>query len=399
MLIAASAYWAVPYAIELFTTHATQVAAARVWTGTESRATLANGFWLNNVWGWAYPAFYPYAHWYQQFPLVFVKYLLPIAAFASLGLGGLRAAGREASRLRLIVASSIVALALVLLSTGTRFPGSFIFGLLYALPYGWLLQEPGRFLFGTGLAYAVLIAIGVESATTHLGVTTDGEAHGAVNAVARGRRRFPLAAVVGVAVLLGPGLPLMTGALVPGAHSELPSDHVAVPGYWQTMSSFVNHDAPSGNLLVLPEDDFYQMPYTWYYGADTFITDTISRNVIDPVDQGYLPASKELVNAVGLLQQSVLAHDWQQAIAVARALDTRDLLVRGDIESSFPSRDIADPAKLASALVTDPAIRLVDQAGPLEIVRLPSTARTADAPGDGELARAIPATALAPATE
>ena len=30
------------------------------WTWTEGRATLANGFWLNNDWGWNYAAYYPF---------------------------------------------------------------------------------------------------------------------------------------------------------------------------------------------------------------------------------------------------------------------------------------------------------------------------------------------------
>jgi glycosyltransferase involved in cell wall biosynthesis/O-antigen/teichoic acid export membrane protein len=367
VLVAASAYWMVPYVIQLVTTGAAQVGAGLTWTWTEGRATLANGFWLNNSWAWAYPAYFPYAHWYQQFPLVFVKYLLPVAAFASLGLGGLRVAGRDTRRLRLIAASSAVALALVLLSTGTRFPGAFIFNLLYSLPYGWLLQDPGRFLFGTSLAYAVLIAVGLEGATSNFGATAEGEIRGAVDAGARARRRFPLAPIVGIAVLVLPGLPLMTGALIPGARSGFPSDHVAVPGYWETMATFVDHDAPPGNLLVLPEDDFYQMPYTWYYGADGFITDMISRNVVDPTGQGYSPASSQLLRAVGLLQQSLLAHDWRQVMAVAQVLDTRDFLVRGDIEYRFQSRDIANPATLASALVADPDVRLVAQTGPLDL--------------------------------
>ena len=57
------------------------------------------------------------------------------------------------------------------------------------------------------------------------------------------------------------------------------------------MASYLNSWAPPGNLLVLPEDDFYQMRYTWgYYGADGFITGLIARNVVDPVAQGYSPA-------------------------------------------------------------------------------------------------------------
>ena len=61
----------------------------------------------------------------------------------------------------------------------------------------------------------------------------------------------------------------MTGAIAPDHRPVLPSTHVSVPAYWTAMASYLNGSAPPGNLLVLPEDDFYQMPYTWgYYGAD-----------------------------------------------------------------------------------------------------------------------------------
>ena len=77
------------------------------------------------------------------------------------------------------------------------------------------------------------------------------------------------------------------------------------------MASYLNGSAPPGNLLVLPQDDFYQMPYTWgYYGADGFIRNLIARNVVDPVAQGYTPGQQELIGAVHLVQQGLLTHDW-----------------------------------------------------------------------------------------
>ncbi len=87
----------------------------------------------------------------------------------------------------------------------------------------------------------------------------------------------------------------MTGAIAPDHRPVLPSTHVRVPGYWTAMASYLKASAPPGNLLVLPEDDYYQMPYTWgYYGADTFITDLIARHVVDAVSQGYAPSQQEL---------------------------------------------------------------------------------------------------------
>ena len=158
--------------------------------------------------------------------------------------------------------------------------------------------------------------------------------------------RLAAVGAVGAAVL-APGFPLMTGAIAPDHRPVLPSTHVSVPAYWTAMASYLNRSAPPGNLLVLPQDDFYQMPYTWgYYGADGFITDLIARNVVDPVAQGYAPASQELAGAVSLVQQGLLAHDWPSVQRTLAAIGTPLLLVRGDVNAAFPGRHITSPAAL-----------------------------------------------------
>ena len=122
---------------------------------------------------------------------------------------------------------------------------------------------------------------------------------------------------------------------------------------------------------MLPEDDFYQMPYTWgYYGADSFITGLIARHVVDPVAQGYAPAPQELRGAVRLVQQGLLAHDWPSVQRTLAAIGTPLLLVRGDVNAAFPGRHITPPAALDRALGEDKGIRLVHRAGKLELFAL-----------------------------
>ena len=163
----------------------------------------------------------------------------------------------------------------------------------------------------------------------------------------------------------------MTGAVAPDHRPLLPSTHVSVPAYWTAMASYLNGSAPPGNLLVLPEDDFYQMPYTWgYYGADSFIRNLIARNVVDPVAQGYAPAQQELIDAVHLVQQGLLAHDWPSVRRTLTAIGTPLLLVRGDVNAAFPGRHITPPAALDRALREDPGMRLVHRAGKLELFAL-----------------------------
>lgn len=372
----ASCYWLVPTLLQLKIEATATLASPASWIWTEGRATLANGFWLNNSWGWNYSQYYPFASSYDKFPLLILKFLLPVTAFGFLAVPRLHGAPDVAARrVRLGIAASATALCLVLLSTGTRFPGALIFDPLYKLPLGWLLREPGRFLMLAGLACSVLFALTIEAVWEMLSSSAPGGARRGLSALHRsGARLAAVSATVGAAVL-APGFPLITGAIAPSHRPVLPPTHVRVPGYWAAMASYLKTSAPPGNLLALPEDDYYQMPYTWgYYGADTFITDLIARPVVDAVGQGYAPSQQELTNAVGLVQQGLIAQDWPSVQRTLTAIGTPLLLVRGDVNAAFPGRDITPPAALAAALGEDKGMRLVHRAGKLELFALRKSA-------------------------
>ena len=369
LLALASSYWFVPTVFQLKIDATSTLSNPSSWISTEGRATLANGFWLNTGWGWKFPEYFPYAGAYDKFPLLILKFLLPIAAFGFLALTRFqRANGVVARRGRLGIAASATALFLILLSTGTRLPGALVFDPLYKLPLGWLLREPGRFLILAGLACSVLLALTTEAACERLNSFEPGTVWRWRSALHRPELRLAAVGVaLGVAVL-APGFPLLTGAVAPDHRPQLPSTHVSVPAYWTAMASYLNGSAPPGNLLVLPDDDFYQMPYTWgYYGADGFIKDLIARNVVDPVAQGYAPAQQELIDAVRLVQQGLLTHQWSSVQRTLAAIGTPLLLVRGDVNAAFRGRHIAPPAALERALREDKDMRLVGHFGKLEL--------------------------------
>ena len=371
LLALASAYWLVPTVLQLKTAATSTLATQSSWTWTQGRATLANGFWLDNDWGWKFAAYFPYASAYGKFPLLILKFLLPIGAFGFLALarfsGGI---GVTARRARLGIAASATALFFILLSTGTRLPGAIVFDPLYGLPLGWLLREPGRFLILGGLAYSVLLALTTEAACERLKSFEPGAVWPWRSVFHRLGVRLAAVGAAGAAVL-APGFPLMTGAIAPVHRPQLPSVRVSVPAYWMAMAHYLNGSAPPGNLLVLPQDDFYQMPYIWgYYGADGFIRNLIARNVVDPIAQGYAPGQQELISAVRLVQQGLLAHDWPSVQRTLGAIGTPLLLVRGDVNAAFPRRHITPPAALERALREDKDMRLVHRFGKLELFGL-----------------------------
>ena len=358
--VAVSAYWIVPAFNQLAGSTHIDFAPIASWIWTEGRATIANALWLNTFWGWPHPEYFPFAAAYSSPPLSLMRFIPAALAFSALMVSWSPSPdGRRALTARATVLAATIALGLIFLSTGTNPPGSSAFDVLYALPLGWLLREPGRFLVAADLMYAVLIAIAIDRIMD----TLPGWARVALDKSHVGKAGIPL---VASALILIPGLPLATGSALPDKRPILPSFHVSMPAYWTDMAAYINRPGRQGAVLVMPPDDFYQMPYRWgYYGTDDFITNLMSRPVLLPTAQAYFPPSPQLLGVVDLTTNAIVANDWPLAGSLMQALGASSVLVRRDLSPSFPGRTIQSPTGVAAALSVAPNFTLARASGPL----------------------------------
>jgi len=378
LLLLLSAYWIVPGTLQATTAATALLSGIDTWSFTEVRATLSNAFWLNTHWTWLHSDYVPYAVNYGQFPLRFLIYVLPAAVLGVLcirrlwiGIESRFANDGLAVALPLIVGSLLV----IYLSTGTRFPAGPVFTWLYGLPYGWILREPGRFLVVAALAYSLLAGILVTHLLRLSQLRWDQVWAPATHHLARGIRLMTSSRSPGVIALVSlsslaivTSYPFITGEVIPDDRGKfLPSAHVNFPGYWQSMADYINSpDRKDGALLVLPVDDFYQMPYRFgFYGAETFIPNLIDRHVLLPVPQGYFNATPGLAPAVGLTADYLRNHDWVSASRTLSVLQVAYVLVRGDIDQ-FPGRQIDLPQNYRD-LALDPHLVLQKSFGPLSL--------------------------------
>ncbi|MDA8331925.1 MAG: hypothetical protein M0027_12150 [Candidatus Dormibacteraeota bacterium] len=368
LMIAASSYWLVPALLALREASVVTLSPLSAWTWTEGRSTVTNALWLNTAWGWKYPIYFPYASGFSQFPLVLVRLGVPSLAFLALAMPPTCLNGRK---LRATGAIALGTLTVVFLSTGTNPPGNLIFNLLYHLPYGWLLREPGRFLMAAALGYGLMAGVLLDGARRFRSPSV--RSRGQVRALPE--IRIPsiwLGMACGAVVLTAAGTyPLWTGAIVPGPRPPFPSSHVTVPRSWNLMANWLNSSSsPPGAVLVMPPDDFYAMPYTWYYGAEGFITDLIGRHVVDPTPQSYDLVSHELLSATHLEAEAIAQGAWTEGARLLDAMDTPIVLVRGDVVANFPGRSIISPGLLSRQFRRDPLMRQVHRDGPLSVFAL-----------------------------
>jgi arabinofuranan 3-O-arabinosyltransferase len=217
----------------------------------------------------------------------------------------------------------------------------------------------------TSLFYSILIAIAVQRVQRLTSEVLSRRSWRRVGTVVQAAF-----VVVLVALVLAPGYPIATGAVVSDSGALAPS-HVNLPDYWSRMAAQIDRAPTNGSVLVLPPDDFYQMPFTWgFYGSDGFILNLIHRHVVMPVREGYFPSSRQLADVASLTADSILKKNWTLTKRLMGTMRTSVVLVREDIDSTFRGRQILSPRAITAALVDAPNFRLIAKEGPLKAFEL-----------------------------
>lgn len=379
LVVTMSAYWIVPSIIvfshQVISLH---TLANNSWETAENRATLANAFWLNTVPLWHVHVYYLFSGAYSKFPLVVLRYGLAIGAFSALLfvprlLHSVYLVDRVEARL--ISLAAVSAVIVILVSTGTNSPGNILFDLLYRLPFGWLLQVPGRFLYLAGFAYAILVAV-LGDRLLHVSA---GVGYGKwIDSLSFNKLKGFTVFVCIIVAILSPVYPEFTGAVIPthavkvkGKEVHYPSDQVKFPAYWLSMAKYLNSRAEKGSVILLPPHEGYLVPRTWYYGNTSFIQNLLNRFVIDPsASAGYENFGSNVVEAPALIAAAVVSGDWSEVSKIMGSLDAHFLLVSGDVVSSGYNRDLTQvypSSVIERKLDTDSEMRRIYISGPLEL--------------------------------
>jgi arabinofuranan 3-O-arabinosyltransferase len=337
-------WWIVPAALTLTgPVFSDQFSAPGVaeWSWTHVRNSIPNILGLNSSWAWGYPEYYPFSTRLERAPFEVLQYTL--VAGAALGL---LLAQRAKQRIALCLAA--VGLTAIFVSKGLHPPLAGLNQWLYDhAPGYWLLRDPAKVNLVVVLVFVLLAALAVDGLEQESRVTA----------------RVAAAVLAGGAIVYAH--PLLTGAVVPDERPLLPSAHVRVPAAWSEAADYVASASRQGKVVVLPRLDYYQAPTTWGYYGTSFIHQLFERPVVEPLPGGYY-SEPVVAQHVGSLEQEIL-RGGRNVPAVMQALGARYLLLRRDLEASFPGRSFVAPRRLASALPRVRGLRRVRSFGPLDL--------------------------------
>ena len=339
-------WWVLPYGFALASQGTGYVVQAQTnvlaWSWTQVRLSPANVASLDGHWGWSFPEYFPYASRIDGSIWGPLRFGLPALAFAAPGLA-LR------DRRRPAVVFAVFALLLLFLSKGLHPPLSGVNLFLYThVPGMWLLRDPlsklGPMLV---LLYAAMIAIAFEGVRDLVARS---------NGMPRGALRIAVAVLAVGAV--GFAYPMWTGQVVPEDRPLLPSARVHVPGGWLRLADALDQSPVQGKALVLPLDDFYQMPTKWgYYGVDTIPRSLLARPTIQFLPGSYYGDLPTFAAAVQGVQTALLNGDHAAVPPLLRSLGVSYIIVRRDLDRGFPERWFVPPHSLTRTLAATAGIQ------------------------------------------
>jgi arabinofuranan 3-O-arabinosyltransferase len=348
LVLVLNAWWIVPAVLTITdATFDARFAAAAVdeWTWTHVRGDVRNVVGLTSSWVWDRPEYIPFSIRLEQAPFEALQYVPAVAATAALVL----ARGRQL-RSALVLASAGVAAAVVM--KGVHEPLGAANRWLYdQAPGFWLLRDPAK----TGLVLVLSFALLAALATAAL------------------LQRSVLAARIAAVLVVGGcavyAYPLLSGGVAPTERTLLPSVHVHVPDAWREAASYVDAQPGNGKVVVLPVLDYYQAPTSWGYYGSSFFSPLFRRPVLEaPLPGGYY---RDRVVPQLLTEVETRLLEGRGVTPVMQALGARYIVLRRDLDVTFPRRFFASPDVLRSALARADGVRLLRSWGLADVYDTP----------------------------
>lgn len=366
-----NSWWLVPLALTLFGSSGSGVNLAaetdvRSWAWTHVRNSLANVFTLNATWAWNQGDYFPYASRLDGSPWRQLRFLLPVIAFAApfVSRGGVR---------KRAAVMAFVAIGLIFLSKGLHPPLDELNLWLYDnVPGIWLLREPfAKLAPMLVVIYGLLVAFSLDAlfqAVKETDLTVRGGAAAA-----------SCTALIGIVAYPSP---LWNGEVIPDReNSVISSAHVIVPQAWRDVGRLLNDDKlVRGKALVLPLNDYYQMPTTWgYYGTDYLARLLIRRPVIQLLPGSYFDERPSYVKLVKTIEDLLARDEAGEVPEVLEKLGVSHVILRHDLVARAEGRTFKDAAELAPALRRVQGLRLQRSFGLLDVFKITTS--------DGQLVR------------
>lgn len=328
------------------------------WDWVDQHASILHLLSMQGFWSYPQRAYFPWITWYHT-ALYHWSLFLPMV-LALLGLIWGRSK-RAVSLLGIIIVALYIA-------KGVHRPFAISNIFLYLhLPSFWLLRDPqvemDPILY---IALFTLVGMGVSAFVARV-------YHGLPRVLR------PMAFVIASLLVFGLGLngaPLLNGSAFRAVTAQHVRSTVTIPASWNHLAAFLRRQGGHRGVIALPNDDFYQMPYSWgYYGTDQVAQTLLSQpvTILSPVPSGYFAGSPPYQRLLARIQTDIQFNPTRPIAPLLQSLGIRWVIQRNDIRSNFPHRKILSPTYMQYYYGQQKDLKLTKTWGKLALYRVKSS--------------------------
>ncbi|MFB9326945.1 alpha-(1-_3)-arabinofuranosyltransferase family protein [Paenibacillus aurantiacus] len=331
-------------------------------------ASIINLLSFQGIWNWPRQEYYPWAKMYYTNILMYASLYVPV-------LFALYAFFFSAQKKRKLVLLGILGLSLFM-AKGLHAPFSQVNGWMYThIPLFWLFRDPQvQFNIPIYLSIFALAALSVDEWTVAI-----------KQWASRVARPLILKSVIpaGAGLMLLFCLALNGGALISGAFLSInDKGAVKLPGYWEDIAQAINASDDHARVLLLPNNDFYQMGYDWgYYGIDYVAQSLIHKPVLllEPQVDVYLGGSAGYMRQVQQLYKVLKENQSGDITPLLEKMGIKWLILRHDITTESIGRNFIPPEQLSSLLQGQKGIKKVGTFEKLDLYEIQQDVQVVDA--------------------
>lgn len=312
-------------------------------------------------WGWKLKGYelpyFPYADYYDNFPLLFLTFFLSVFIFSSI---------LFLRKNKNILYFLFLALLGLFLVKGTHPPFGEIYSFFYKnVPGFWTFREP----------YTKFTLLNIFSFSILLGYSVDGIINFIKNSNFIKKNKYfyfipHIFVIMIILMILVISFPIFTGETIWNEKDgNRRSWHVKVPEYWVDIQNWFEESDNKNKIFITPKGGLYNSPFDWEHGFSAKYTPAkvLFKNPILFFDSEPVTYANIVINSIyeNLDSENIL--DFSKILAL---LNVKYILQQNDLDWEFGTRGTLSPLDMTKILGNQEGFHKKQSFGKLDLYEI-----------------------------
>ena len=312
-------------------------------------------------WGWKLKGYelpyFPYAEYYDKFPLLFLSLFLSLIIFSSILFL------KRYKEISYFVFLSLLGLFMV---KGTHAPLGEIYEFLYKnVPGFWTFREPyTKFTLLNIFSFSVLLSYSADGIYNFLGN---------LKFIKKSKYYYVIpniSIILIILIILSVSFPMFTGENIwDKKDGNRRSWHVKIPDYWIGIQNWFEKNDIKGKIFMTPKGGLYNSPFDWEHGFSSTYTPAkvLFKNPILFFDSEPLTYANKLINSIYASFNPKEIIDFSKILSF---LNVKYVLQQNDLNWEFGAEGTLSPIDMKKILQNQESFNEKKSFGKLDLYKI-----------------------------